>query len=132
MRLMRAAGLVVAEAHQAAAERIRAGVTTREVDDAVAEVFRKHSAEPLGSSYAIALSACRRSGRLDMLPRVLQAAVEHSERRPGWLCTDELHSELVRDLALRLSSRGSSAASLSASLTGTAQPKKSCSRHSSA
>lgn len=47
MRLMRAAGLVVAEAHQAAAERIRPGVTTREVDAAVAEVFRKHSAEPL-------------------------------------------------------------------------------------
>jgi methionyl aminopeptidase len=47
MRLMRAAGLVVAEAHQAAAERIRPGVTTREVDAAVAEVFQKHSAEPL-------------------------------------------------------------------------------------
>ncbi len=47
MRLMRAAGLVVAEAHQAAAERIRPGITTREVDAAVAEVFRRHSAEPL-------------------------------------------------------------------------------------
>eukprot|EP00900_Chrysochromulina_parva_P022067 jgi/Chrpa1/4494/Chrysochromulina_OHIO_Genome00018008-RA len=67
--------------------------------DLLLSMHSKHSAEPLGSSYAIALSACRRSGRLDMLPRVLQAAVEHSERRPGWLCTDELHSELVRSLA---------------------------------
>ena len=47
MRLMRAAGLVVAEAHQTAAGLIRAGVTTREIDAAVATVFRNHGAEPL-------------------------------------------------------------------------------------
>ena len=47
MRLMRAAGIVVAEAHAAAAELIRPGVTTREIDAAVAAVFRKHGAEPL-------------------------------------------------------------------------------------
>lgn len=47
MRLMRVAGLVVAEAHQAAAQLIRPGISTHEIDAAVAEVFRKHSAEPL-------------------------------------------------------------------------------------
>jgi pentatricopeptide repeat protein len=46
--------------------------------DLLLSMHSKHSAEPLGSSYAIALSACRRSGRLDMLPRVLQAAVEQA------------------------------------------------------
>ncbi|KOO30282.1 glycosyl hydrolase bnr repeat-containing protein [Chrysochromulina tobinii] len=71
--------------------------------DLLLSMHSKHSAEPLGSSYAIALSACRRSGRLDMLPRVLQAAVEHSERRPGWLCTDELHSELLVQARVPLS-----------------------------
>ena len=47
MRLMRAAGVVVAEAHQAAARLIQPGATTREIDAAVAEVFQKHGAEPL-------------------------------------------------------------------------------------
>ncbi len=47
MRLMRAAGIVVAEAHQAAARLIQPGVTTRELDSAVAAVFRRHGAEPL-------------------------------------------------------------------------------------
>ncbi len=44
---MRAAGMVVAEAHQAATQLIRPGVTTREVDAAVAAVFQRHGAEPL-------------------------------------------------------------------------------------
>ena len=44
---MRAAGIVVAEAHQAAARLIQPGVTTRELDSAVAAVFRRHGAEPL-------------------------------------------------------------------------------------
>ena len=47
MRLMRAAGVVVAEAHAAAASLIRPGATTREIDAAVAAVFQKHGAEPL-------------------------------------------------------------------------------------
>ena len=47
MRLMRAAGVLVAEAHHAAAQLIRPGVTTREIDAAVASVFREHGAEPL-------------------------------------------------------------------------------------
>ncbi len=47
MRLMRAAGIVVAQAHQAAAQLIQPGVTTREIDAAVSVVFQKHGAEPL-------------------------------------------------------------------------------------
>lgn len=47
MRLMRAAGMVVAEAHQAAARLIQPGVTTRELDAAVSAVFLQHGAEPL-------------------------------------------------------------------------------------
>ena len=47
MRLMRAAGMVVAEAHEAAARLVRPGVMTREIDSAVADVFRRHGAEPL-------------------------------------------------------------------------------------
>lgn len=47
MRLMRAAGVVVAEAHQAAAQLISPGITTGEIDAAVAAVFRRHAAEPL-------------------------------------------------------------------------------------
>ncbi len=47
MRLMRAAGVIVAEAHQAAVQLIQPGVTTREIDAAVAAVFQKHGAEPL-------------------------------------------------------------------------------------
>lgn len=44
---MREAGLVVAEAHQAAASLIRPGVTTGELDHAVVGVFRRHQADPL-------------------------------------------------------------------------------------
>lgn len=44
---MRAAGIVVAEAHQAAAQLIQPGVTTRQIDAAVAAVFQAHGAEPL-------------------------------------------------------------------------------------
>ena len=44
---MRAAGVIVAEAHHAAAQLIQPGVTTREIDAAVEAVFQKHGAEPL-------------------------------------------------------------------------------------
>jgi methionyl aminopeptidase len=45
--LMRKAGLVVWEAHQAAAALVRPGVTTAELDAAVEAVFQKHGAVPL-------------------------------------------------------------------------------------
>ena len=48
---MRRAGLVVWRAHQAAAELIRPGVTTAQVDAAVAEVFRQADATPLFLGY---------------------------------------------------------------------------------
>ncbi len=48
---MRRAGLVVWQAHQAAAALIRPGVTTAELDRAVAEVFEKVGAEPLFLGY---------------------------------------------------------------------------------
>jgi methionyl aminopeptidase len=44
IRLMRKAGLVVWEAHRAAAELIRPGVTTAELDAAIEAVFQKHGA----------------------------------------------------------------------------------------
>lgn len=44
---MRTAGLVVWEAHQAAAQLVRPGVTTAEIDAAVESVFIKHDAIPL-------------------------------------------------------------------------------------
>src|SRR5262245_13099099 len=47
LRLMRKAGLVVWEAHQAAASLVRVGVTTAELDAAVEAVFQKHGAVPL-------------------------------------------------------------------------------------
>ncbi len=47
IRLIRKAGLVVWEAHQAAAKVIRPGATTAEVDAAVEEVFRRRGAIPL-------------------------------------------------------------------------------------
>lgn len=47
LRLMRAAGLVVWEAHQAAARLIRPGVNLLEIDAAVEEVFARHRATPL-------------------------------------------------------------------------------------
>lgn len=45
--LMRKAGLVVWEAHQAAATLIRPGVTTLELDAAIEQVFLRHRAAPL-------------------------------------------------------------------------------------
>lgn len=47
IRLMRKAGLVVWEAHQAVRELIRPGVTTAELDAAIERVFAKHGAIPL-------------------------------------------------------------------------------------
>jgi methionyl aminopeptidase len=47
LRLMRAAGLVNWEAHQAAARLIKPGVNLLEIDAAVEEVFAKHGATPL-------------------------------------------------------------------------------------
>jgi len=48
---MRRAGLVVWQAHQAAAELIRPGITTAELDATIAEVFRLAGAEPLFLGY---------------------------------------------------------------------------------
>lgn len=48
---MRRAGLVVWEAHQAAAPVVAPGATTGDIDRAIAEVFRKHGAEPLFLGY---------------------------------------------------------------------------------
>jgi methionyl aminopeptidase len=47
IRLMRKAGLVVWEAHQAVRDLIRPGVTTGELDAAIERVFVKHGAVPL-------------------------------------------------------------------------------------
>ena len=47
IRRMRQAGLVVWEAHQAAAALVQPGVTTAELDAAVEDVFNRHGAEPL-------------------------------------------------------------------------------------
>lgn len=44
---MRSAGLVVWEAHEAAAALVRPGVTTAELDAAIEAVFQKYGAEPL-------------------------------------------------------------------------------------
>lgn len=48
---MRRAGLVVWEAHQAAGRLIRPGVTTAELDAAIADVFRQRGAVPLFLGY---------------------------------------------------------------------------------
>ncbi|WP_040353007.1 type I methionyl aminopeptidase [Blastopirellula marina] len=45
--LMRSAGLVVWEAHQAAAQLVRPGATTAEIDAAIENVFIQHDAIPL-------------------------------------------------------------------------------------
>ncbi len=45
--LMRKAGLVVWEAHEALAQLVRPGISTRELDAAVEGVFAKYDAEPL-------------------------------------------------------------------------------------
>lgn len=47
IRLMRKAGLVVWEAHQAVRDLVRPGVTTAELDAAIEAVFAKHGAQPL-------------------------------------------------------------------------------------
>src|SRR5690606_31370476 len=47
IRLMRRAGLVVWEAHQAVRDLVRPGVTTAELDAAIEAVFVKHGALPL-------------------------------------------------------------------------------------
>ncbi len=49
--LMRRAGLVVWEAHQAAARLVQPGVTTQELDNAIAEVFGQYQAIPLFLAY---------------------------------------------------------------------------------
>ncbi len=49
--LMRGAGLLVWQAHQAAARLIQPGVTTGELDAAIAEVFQRHEAIPLFLGY---------------------------------------------------------------------------------
>jgi methionyl aminopeptidase len=48
---MRRAGLVVWQAHQAAARLVRPGTTTTEIDAAVAEVFARNAATPLFLNY---------------------------------------------------------------------------------
>lgn len=49
--LMRRAGLLVWQGHQAAARLIKPGVTTAELDAAIHDVFRQHDAEPLFLNY---------------------------------------------------------------------------------
>jgi methionyl aminopeptidase len=51
IRKMRAAGLIVWQAHQAAARRLRPGVTTREINQAYRETFEQYGAEPLFLGY---------------------------------------------------------------------------------
>jgi methionyl aminopeptidase len=51
LALMRKAGLVVWQAHQVAAELVRPGVTTSEINDAVAELYLKRQAVPLFKDY---------------------------------------------------------------------------------
>ena len=48
---MRRAGLLVWQAHQSAARLVQPGVTTRELNEAIAEVFRTHNAIPLFLGY---------------------------------------------------------------------------------
>ena len=49
--LMRRAGLAVWQAHQIAAQMVRPGVTTAEIDDAIADHFAQLGAEPLFKNY---------------------------------------------------------------------------------
>ncbi len=49
--LMREAGKVVAEAHRIAAEMIRPGIKTIEIDKAIEDHFEAHNAEPLFKGY---------------------------------------------------------------------------------
>jgi methionyl aminopeptidase len=48
---MRRAGLVVWQAHQVAAQLVRPGITTRDIDQAIAQTFRQTGAEPLFLGY---------------------------------------------------------------------------------
>ncbi len=49
--LMRKAGVVVWQAHQIAGQMVRPGVSTAEINDAVAAVFRENEATPLFQNY---------------------------------------------------------------------------------
>ena len=51
IRKMRAAGLIVWQAHQAAARILKPGVTTSEINEAFAETFRSYDATPLFLNY---------------------------------------------------------------------------------
>ena len=51
IQLMRRAGLLVWQAHQAAARLIQPGVTTAKLNQAIADQFRRHEAEPLFLNY---------------------------------------------------------------------------------
>ncbi|MEN0109625.1 MAG: type I methionyl aminopeptidase [Planctomycetota bacterium] len=51
IRLMRRSGLAVWRAHQIAREMVAPGVTTREIDAAIADYFRSRSATPLFLNY---------------------------------------------------------------------------------
>ena len=51
IKKMRIAGLVVWEAHQAAARMIRAGITTREINQVYIDTFARHQAHPLFLNY---------------------------------------------------------------------------------
>ena len=51
IRKMRVAGLVVWQAHQAAAQILKPGVTTAEINQAYRETFESYSAEPLFLNY---------------------------------------------------------------------------------
>ena len=51
IKKMRAAGLIVWEAHQAAARMIQAGVTTRQINQVYIDTFARHQAQPLFLNY---------------------------------------------------------------------------------
>jgi len=51
IRKMRAAGLIVWQAHQAAAQLLRPGVTTREINQAYRDTFKQFDARPLFLGY---------------------------------------------------------------------------------
>jgi len=46
LTFMRKAGIIVALAHRAASAAMRAGITTKEVNDIVEDVIRKNGGEP--------------------------------------------------------------------------------------
>ena len=51
IRKMRAAGLIVWQAHRAAARILKPGITTSEINEALAETFRSYDATPLFLNY---------------------------------------------------------------------------------